>query len=40
MVSVQNVFINSDNRAAVDRARREFAVYEGDHLTLLNGTRT
>eukprot|EP01105_Mastigella_eilhardi_P014061 TRINITY_DN319_c0_g1_i1.p1 TRINITY_DN319_c0_g1~~TRINITY_DN319_c0_g1_i1.p1 ORF type:complete len:697 (-),score=165.37 TRINITY_DN319_c0_g1_i1:1149-3239(-) len=36
MLSVQNVFPQSENRVAVDRVRRGFAVYEGDHLTLLN----
>ena len=36
MLSVQNVFIFTESRAATDRRKREFAVYEGDHLTLIN----
>lgn len=38
MLSVQSVFsYTNDTRNAADVARRKFAVYEGDHLTLLNG---
>lgn len=35
MLSVQNIF---DTTPEADRAKRMFAVYEGDHLTYLNGT--
>ncbi|CAG8613199.1 5761_t:CDS:10, partial [Paraglomus occultum] len=38
MISVQNVFIVPSNATAkAESARRNFAVEEGDHLTLLNG---
>ena len=37
MLSVQNVFIFTQNKRIVDVRKREFAVYEGDHLTYLNG---
>ncbi|EDV25961.1 uncharacterized protein TRIADDRAFT_24419, partial [Trichoplax adhaerens] len=37
MLQVQNIFYTPPKRkAASDNARRKFAVYEGDHLTLLN----
>jgi ATP-dependent RNA helicase DDX35 len=38
LLSVQSIFNNSpDLRNLVDASRRKFAVYEGDHLTMLNG---
>lgn len=36
MVSVQNVFHSTRNKRQADKALSEFAVKEGDHLTLLN----
>ncbi len=37
MMNVQAVFtFTPDNRSATEAARRKFAVYEGDHLTMLN----
>ena len=41
MMSVQNVFVppsssSAGSKAVVDRAKRQFAVYEGDHMTYLN----
>lgn len=39
MVQVQFVFMTPKGmQAKVDQARAKFSVYEGDHLTLLNGT--
>lgn len=40
MLNVQSVFsYTTDTRNKADEARRHFAVYEGDHLTLLNGRK-
>eukprot|EP00727_Mastigamoeba_balamuthi_P002636 m51a1_g1237 putative probable atp-dependent rna helicase dhx35 isoform x1 (678) ;mRNA; r:547885-550280 len=36
MMSVQNVFVHSENKAHLDKMKRSFAVYEGDHITLHN----
>lgn len=39
MLSLQTVFMYpKDAKNAADQARLKFAVHEGDHLTLLNGT--
>ena len=38
MLSVQNIFVNpKTTKYGVDAAKRRFAVFEGDHITLLNG---
>jgi HrpA-like RNA helicase len=38
VLSVQSVFNNNpEMRNQIDAQKRKFAVYEGDHLTLLNG---
>lgn len=40
MLSVQSVFqYTPEQRSKADTAKRKFAVYEGDHLTLLNGKK-
>ncbi|XP_031562645.1 probable ATP-dependent RNA helicase DHX35 isoform X2 [Actinia tenebrosa] len=37
MLQIHHVFVSPSNqKAAAERARRKFAVYEGDHLTYLN----
>lgn len=37
VLSVQQIFSFSSNNKNAELARRRYAVYEGDHLTLLNG---
>lgn len=37
LLSVQSIYsYTNENRSHADMKRRKFAVYEGDHLTLLN----
>lgn len=37
MLQIQNIFLSpSKQKTAADNAKRKFAVYEGDHITLLN----